>query len=175
MPPPQKKKKNQKKNEKQQKAENFDKNNHKTKNIPLPTFFFRTRYLHPPGTRISNGGASWAPRWRRSDGGFERLDESIRMRDSLHRGGVSGRSRHQIHLHSQLFHHQNRGGRSHFARRDKPKVKEENRPCLYYLPKKNLPAHFEQLLFNDSSDFKKIGDQIEALQISELVVQTASL
>jgi len=46
---------------------------------------------------------------------------------------------------------------------------------LYYLPKKNLPAHFEQLLFNDSSDFKKIGDQIEALQISEPVVQTASL
>ena len=45
----------------------------------------------------------------------------------------------------------------------------------YYLPKKNLPAHFEQLLFNDSSNFKKIGDQIEALQISELVVQTASL
>ena len=46
---------------------------------------------------------------------------------------------------------------------------------VYYLPKKNLPAHFEQLLFNDSSNFKKIGDQIEALQISELVVQTASL
>ena len=46
---------------------------------------------------------------------------------------------------------------------------------MYYLPKKNLPAHFEQLLFNDSSNFKKIGDQIEALQISELVVQTASL
>ena len=45
----------------------------------------------------------------------------------------------------------------------------------YYLPKKNLPAYFEQLLFNDSSNFKKIGDQIEALQISELVVQTASL
>ena len=41
--------------------------------------------------------------------------------------------------------------------------------------KKNLPAHFEQLLLNDSSKFKKIGDQIEALQISELVVQTASL
>ena len=41
--------------------------------------------------------------------------------------------------------------------------------------KKNLPAHFEQLLFNDSSNFKKIGDHIEALQISELVVQPASL
>jgi len=46
---------------------------------------------------------------------------------------------------------------------------------VYYLQKKNLPAHSEQVLFNDSSNFKKIGDQIEALQISELVVQTASL
>ena len=41
--------------------------------------------------------------------------------------------------------------------------------------KKNLSAYFEQLLLNDSSNFKKISDQIEALQISKLVVQTAFL
>ena len=49
------------------------------------------------------------------------------------------------------------------------------RMTYYYLPNKNLPAHFEQLLLNNSSNLIKIGDQIEALQISELVVQTASL
>ena len=47
--------------------------------------------------------------------------------------------------------------------------------CCTIFQKKNLSAHFEQSLFNDSSNLKKICDLIEALQISEQVVQTASL
>ena len=45
----------------------------------------------------------------------------------------------------------------------------------YYLPKKNVAAHFDPLLLNDLTNLKKIGDKIKALQISKPAVQTASL
>ena len=45
----------------------------------------------------------------------------------------------------------------------------------YYLPKKNVAAHSDQLLLNDLPYLKKIGDRIKALQISKPAVQTASL
>ena len=44
----------------------------------------------------------------------------------------------------------------------------------YYLRKKNVAAHFDQLLLNDLTFLNEIGDKIKALQISKPVVQTAS-
>ena len=43
----------------------------------------------------------------------------------------------------------------------------------YYLRNKKVPARFDQLLLNKSSWYKKIGDKIKALRISEPAVQTA--
>ena len=45
----------------------------------------------------------------------------------------------------------------------------------YYLKNKNLHSHFDQYPLNGSTDSKKIGDRIEALQISKRSVQTACL
>ena len=45
----------------------------------------------------------------------------------------------------------------------------------YYLKNRNVPAHFDQWHLKNSTDSKKIGDKIKALQISEWAVQTACL
>ena len=46
---------------------------------------------------------------------------------------------------------------------------------MYYLKNRNVPAHFDQWHLKNSTDSKKIGDKIKALQISEWAVQTACL
>ena len=46
---------------------------------------------------------------------------------------------------------------------------------LTILEKKNVAAHFDQLLLNEFTYLKKIGDRIKALQIFKPAVQTASL
>ena len=54
-------------------------------------------------------------------------------------------------------------------------VSSQRQSRFYYLPKKNVAAHFDQLLLNDLPYLEKIGDSIKALQISKPAVQTASL
>ena len=45
---------------------------------------------------------------------------------------------------------------------------------MYYLKNRNLHSCFHKYLTNASTDFRKIGDRIEALQISKRPVQTTS-
>ena len=53
------------------------------------------------------------------------------------------------------------------------KTKKEN--VSYYLANKNLPAHLHVYLSLESSNHKKIGEIIKALQICKRTTQNASL
>ena len=54
-------------------------------------------------------------------------------------------------------------------------TQQQQKQYMYYLKNRNVPARFDAQILNDLNNFEKIGDQIEALQISKRSVQTACL